>query len=978
MGRISYDNKAFIIDGRHRFIYSGEIHYFRVPRELWKDRIIKAKRAYLNCISSYIPWNWHEFKEKVFIFNNEKDIEFYINLCKELGLFFIARPGPYICSEWDNGGHPNWLFMKTKIFRTLDKEYFTYAKRWYDIILPIIARNSINEGGPVILLQIENEYFWGNIPFLLKLYEIAKEYVGDLPVITNENKYIRGTEIIDTLDSYPTPWQIEEFDKKIEEYINEQKEKPKMFMELEGGWFSTFGSKLPTCRGSFPASWTEILIKTAIGYGLNGINIYMFHGGTNPEYFTAKYITTSYDYEAAIDEYGKLTDRYYVIKRIGAFLKYFENYIVNSVFKGYENPSCKENVKVLRRVHKNVVINFVRNLANKTESIELCSNNEKFEIELKPRSMKIILTEFKLADGILTIDYCTSEPLALLDYGDAIFLVFYDERNTKGKVKITAENIKARSLRGEIKLNQLNNNSVIINYSHADKDIIVEVKTEASTKTLYLIFINKLRASRTWEIETNEGNILLITTAYFLKEYDYNGKNIVLNLELDEMPLEDMLIITPFRIKKVLLNDVPISLDKITEHLYEVQIKYVKRNIEPKIELNDIYFSKINFENTKLIEIQPYTPLELASFLENGYYLYKIFFDTNKRGNINLFFSYFNDYLIAYLNEKLIARGYRSLESEVNLKSKNTLFIILEATGHNNDGLLSILNGITGGIYINKLKEYEIKEWYYYEISRPEELLKTLPLREADVSKYLNNPLESYWFSKIISSKSENYCTVNSIDKHGVYECKIKYDGKGYWLLEVTSPEGFVLVFLNDKYVGACIPADRGKISVFELNKYLKKGENRLTLLAHGKCKSVIVKVYEEKITGKWFVNKLDFKRLKIEEWNKVNMSFPISFEGKATCIKGKFKIEIPKALVAPLKLYINSDSRGLIFINGKLIGRYVPEGPQNEFYIPEPLIRKENEFMIILFNLGDKITLHDLKIKPHYVHETVKMEFQL
>ncbi|MCD6218948.1 beta-galactosidase, partial [Candidatus Calescamantes bacterium] len=109
---ISYDNMSFLIRNERKLIISGEIHYFRLPRELWHDRLEKMRLCGLNTISTYIPWNYHEFYEGNFEFSGDKDIEHFFRLCRDMGFYIIARVGPYICAEWDFGGFPVWLNTK--------------------------------------------------------------------------------------------------------------------------------------------------------------------------------------------------------------------------------------------------------------------------------------------------------------------------------------------------------------------------------------------------------------------------------------------------------------------------------------------------------------------------------------------------------------------------------------------------------------------------------------------------------------------------------------------------------------------------------------------------------------------------------------------------------------------------------------------------------------------------------------------------
>jgi beta-galactosidase len=141
------------------------MHYARIPHELWRDRILRAKRAGMNCIATYVHWNFHERQEGVFDFHGDADIERYIDLCQELGVYFFARVGPFVSGEWEAGGYPGWLLGKpgTEV-RTANNATRLYVRRWFEQLIPRIARRQVTRGGPVILVQLENEYPYVNRP----------------------------------------------------------------------------------------------------------------------------------------------------------------------------------------------------------------------------------------------------------------------------------------------------------------------------------------------------------------------------------------------------------------------------------------------------------------------------------------------------------------------------------------------------------------------------------------------------------------------------------------------------------------------------------------------------------------------------------------------------------------------------------------------------------------------------------------------
>nr|CAH7738068.1 unnamed protein product [Callosobruchus chinensis] len=154
------------LNDKEVFIYSGAIHYFRVPRPYWRDRLRKLRAAGLNTVETYIPWNLHEPRSGQFDFglrdNDMSDflnLQEFLNIAKEEDLFAIVRPGPFICGEFESGGFPSWLLREEDIeFRNSNPTYMKYVTRWFNILLPILAMFQFTSGGPILAFQVENEY----------------------------------------------------------------------------------------------------------------------------------------------------------------------------------------------------------------------------------------------------------------------------------------------------------------------------------------------------------------------------------------------------------------------------------------------------------------------------------------------------------------------------------------------------------------------------------------------------------------------------------------------------------------------------------------------------------------------------------------------------------------------------------------------------------------------------------------------------
>ncbi|MGH0166973.1 UNVERIFIED_CONTAM: hypothetical protein FKN15_051851 [Acipenser sinensis] len=153
------DSPEFQLGGEVFRILGGSIHYFRVPREYWRDRLLKMKACGLNTLTTYVPWNLHEPERGTFNFKGNLDLEAYIKLAGELGLWVILRPGPYICAEWDLGGLPSWLYRDPAMqLRSTYKGFTQAVDAFFSQLLPRVVPLQYKKGGPIIAVQVENEY----------------------------------------------------------------------------------------------------------------------------------------------------------------------------------------------------------------------------------------------------------------------------------------------------------------------------------------------------------------------------------------------------------------------------------------------------------------------------------------------------------------------------------------------------------------------------------------------------------------------------------------------------------------------------------------------------------------------------------------------------------------------------------------------------------------------------------------------------
>ena len=311
-----------MLDGQPLQIISGEIHYPRIPREYWRDRLRRARAMGLNTISTYVFWNLHEPKPGVYDFSGQLDVVAFVRTAQEEGLYVILRPGPYVCAEWDLGGLPAWLLADPKIvLRSSAEEFLGPAERFTQRLGRELAPLQITRGGPIVAVQVENEYgSFGNDKEYLKriLAAIKNAGLGEVLLYTADgaDELPAGTlPDIHAVANFGPGGANEEF-AKLQKF---RPGRPMMSGEYWDGWFDHWGAK----HAATNADQQTKELDWVLGQGYS-INLYMVHGGTsfgfmngaNWDHDTYEPDVTSYDYDSPISESGALTKKYFAFRDV--------------------------------------------------------------------------------------------------------------------------------------------------------------------------------------------------------------------------------------------------------------------------------------------------------------------------------------------------------------------------------------------------------------------------------------------------------------------------------------------------------------------------------------------------------------------------------------------------------------------------------------------------------------------------------------
>lgn len=319
--RFEIGEQDFLLDGRPLQILSGALHYFRIHPDHWSDRIVKARQLGLNTIETYVAWNAHSPHPGEFHTEGGLDLGRFLDLIAREGMHAIVRPGPYICAEWTNGGLPAWLFRNPDTgVRRNEPGFMAAISDFYHNLAPIIVPRQIDIGGPIILVQVENEYgaYGEDKAYLRALADLTRRIGVTVPLTTvdqpMEDMLERG--------GLPELHKTGSFGSRIAERLDtlrrHQPTGPLMCSEFWDGWFDSWGLHHHTTPIEHSAQdLDELLARGA------SVNIYMLHGGTNFGFTNGandkgvyQPITTSYDYDAPLDEAGNPTAKYWAFREV--------------------------------------------------------------------------------------------------------------------------------------------------------------------------------------------------------------------------------------------------------------------------------------------------------------------------------------------------------------------------------------------------------------------------------------------------------------------------------------------------------------------------------------------------------------------------------------------------------------------------------------------------------------------------------------
>ena len=526
-----WNPQSFSIGGRDVILIGGSMHYFRVPPAEWEPTFRRMHDDGFNVVDTVIPWSIHEPEEGKVDF---KSLQRFFDLAQKYGLYIVARPGPYICAEFDQGGYPRWLSGKGINFRSDSAASREWAKHWYDEIMPFLARNQVSHGGPVVMVQLENEY--GHPQYLSDdekkehlrfLWKVASSYGFDIPLMGNDTQFAQDlkdpilSQIYGTADAY-----FGGSYKGLERILTTQRQ---------------LNPNMPLGTAEYSMADPAATLRTMLGLGTADLDLYMFRGGSQFDYAAKGFENSSYEVDAPVAEGGYLLPTYYPLKLTANFLRQFGSTLAQAKPASAVPTADDSNLWVTQRNRDKQGFLFLRaDSGGLTRLLQLQAPSQQHITYHDPESGKLrVIPQYSTmllkseqsrliplqlpVRGDSKLVYCTGEMLGLYSYPKKTWLVFYGDPGEQAEAALSFAQKPAQLNRDAVWSEA--DGEATYRMQFGDRDQVVSLTNEIS-----LLIVSRQRAYRAQEWMMGSDRDLVISDADET-EVGANGNAATLHLQ---------------------------------------------------------------------------------------------------------------------------------------------------------------------------------------------------------------------------------------------------------------------------------------------------------------------------------------------------------------------------------------------------------------------------------------------------------------
>ncbi|OIW30547.1 glycoside hydrolase family 35 protein [Coniochaeta ligniaria NRRL 30616] len=627
---VTWDEHSLFINGERVMIFSGEFHPYRLPvPSLWTDVLEKVKALGLNAVSIYIDWAQLEGKPGEFRAEGVFDYDAFLTAAKAVGLYVIARPGPYINAEASGGGFPGWLQRVKGHLRTNDSDYLAATDNYVANIGRIIAKHQITNGGPVILYQPENEYSgavgveFPNADYMQYVEDQARTAGIVVPFVSNDaspgghNAPGTGKGAVDIYghDGYPlgfdcanpntwpagalpTNWHAT--------HENQSPSTPYTIPEFQAGSFDPWGGwGWNNCYELINHEQERVFYKNNYAAGVTVFSLYMIFGGTNWGNLGHPGGYTSYDYAAPITEDRSVTrEKYSELKLEAQFLQVSPGYLTatpgDKSVTGVYSPSSSVSITPIVGANGSFFVarhTDYQSIEPTTYTLNLPTSRGNITIPqlggfltLGRRDSKIHVVDYPVGD--YTLLYSTAEIFTWKQFEDKTVLVVYggpDEQHELA-IKTSAKNWKAdNGLTVATK-----NGGLVVNWETTSTRRILQVGD------LYIYILDRNSAYNCWVPKTSSTSSLIVNGGYLIRSATVSGTTLNLKGDFNQSTSTLEIIGVAKGVSVLKVNDAVLLYTKNAQGNWQIAIPYVK----PVLSIPDLAKLDWKYINS-LPEIKP-------------------------------------------------------------------------------------------------------------------------------------------------------------------------------------------------------------------------------------------------------------------------------------------------------------------------------------------------------------------------------------
>lgn len=511
---IRWDRHSFIIENRPVILFGGSMHYFRIPEAEWDAQLRNISADGFNLIDTYVPWSIHEPEEGKFDFG---PLQRFLDLAKRYGLYVVARPGPYICSEFDQGGFPRWLSGKGIGFRSNSELSRKWTEHWYDAVMPVLVRNQISRGGPVVMVQLENEYGHPQYlslsekkDYLRFLFNTASAHGFDIPLMGNDIQFAQeaGDPILSQM--YGT----------VDAYFGSYRDLGSMLQTQRD-----LNPNTPVGTAEYSLAETEATLCTMLGLGTAYFDLYMFRGGSQFNHAAKSYENSSYVVSAPLEEGGYPIGKYFAMRTAAHFLRTFGTVLAGAEPASVEPTGNDPELWIKQRNSSGQGFLFVRSdssgVNDRTLKLETVDRQEiRYQdprsgksrtipqystLLLRPHESRIIPLDLPVRKDVV-LAYSTAEIFGIYSYPARSWLVVYGDPGVEGEAAVSFDT-KPAGLNREAVWNP-ESHEAVLRFQFAERDQVVTVSDQVS-----LLVLARNRAYRVRELTVQSEPALLVSDA---------------------------------------------------------------------------------------------------------------------------------------------------------------------------------------------------------------------------------------------------------------------------------------------------------------------------------------------------------------------------------------------------------------------------------------------------------------------------------